>query len=514
MSVKTPENIEAMVEPLTFSVEGHPIFCKNCSDKQQDIGEKDQTMAYKKQEQYDIYFCLFQEPLQRNHELILLAERIDWDDITDRLLPYYSKKGRRAKKIRLMTGLHILKHRFSLSDEDVVKGLHENVYWMAFCGVKLQAGYTSDGRGEVIVRPCSFLEPSTMTKFRRRLGAEGLRALEDSIKGILISEKQICPRTQVVDTTAQPKHIGYPTDTALLDRGRRRLVRTIKSLSGQGVKAGRGLRTFARLSKKVIVELNKLGKDRTQRIETGLRKLSEYAQEVIKRVPRVVEEAQRKVKQLSKRGKQKQAHVIEQLKERLQGDTELLNRVIHQAQERLRGVHVPGKIYSLHEPHVACIRKGKRAKPNEYGTKVLISVDRHGYVVDHKEYASNPQDSELLDEACQRWEQVFRAPAKELAADRGFHVNPRSKSRHLKKIPKVSIPTTGKKPHPAAKTFWFKRLQKQRAKIEPLIGHLKVDYGMERCRYKGFEGDQINVSLASIAWNLRKWGKHLTAQAA
>jgi IS5 family transposase len=514
MSLKRPENIEAMVDPLTFFVEGRPIFCKNCFDKQQDIEVKDQTMAYKKQEQYDIYFRLFQEPLQKNHELILLADRIDWDDITDRLVPYYSRKGRRAKKIRLMAGLHILKHRFALSDEDVVKGLHENVYWMVFCGVKLQARYVSDEGSDVALRPCSFLEPSTMSKFRRRLGAKGMRMLEDSIRGVLISEKQICPRTQVVDTTAQPKHIEYPTDTALLDRGRRRLVSTIKSLSAHGVKVAGGIRTFTRLSKKVIVEINKLGKDRAQRIQTGLRKLSEYAQEVIKRVPRVVDEAQRKVKQLSKRGEYKQARTIERLKKRLQADTELVNRVIHQAHERLRGVHIAGKIYSLHEPHVACIRKGKRAKPNEYGTKVLISVDRHGYVVDHKEYASNPQDSELLDEACQRWEQVFGAPAKELAADRGFHVNPRSKPLHLKKIPKVSIPTTGKKPHPEVKTFWFKRLQKQRAKIEPLIGHLKADYGMERCRYKGFEGDQINVSLASIVWNLRKWGKHLAVQAA
>lgn len=28
---------------------------------------------------------------------------------------------------------------------------------------------------------------------------------------------------------------------------------------------------------------------------------------------------------------------------------------------------------------------------------------------------------------------------------------------------------------------------------------------MNRCRYKGFEGDQINVSLAVIAWNTKKW---------
>jgi IS5 family transposase len=371
-----------------------------------------------------------------------------------------------------------------------------------------------DDSGEVVVRPCRFLDPSTMTKFRRRIGAEGMRVLEGSIREILISEKQICPRTQVVDTTVQAKHIEYPTDTALLDRGRRHLVRMVKSLSAHGVKAGRGIRTFSRVSKKVIVEINKLGKDRAQRIEAGLRKLSEYAQEVVKRVPRVIDHAQSKVKQLRKRGQYKQARVIEQLKERLEAETELVKRVIYQVQERVRGIHIPGKVYSLHEPHVACIRRGKRSKPDEYGAKVLISIDRHGYVVDHKEYASNPHDSELLDEACKGWEEVFGAPAKELSADRGFHVNDRCKGSHLKKIPKVSIPTTGKKPHPQANSFWFKRLQKQRAKIEPVIGHLKTDHGMDRCRYKGFEGDQINVSLASIAWNLRKWGKRLAAQAA
>lgn len=93
-------------------------------------------MAYIKQEQYDIYSHLFQDPLQKNHELLLLADRIDWDKITDRVLPYYSRRGRRPKKIRLMVGLHILKHRFDLSDEEVVQGLHENVYWMSFCGMR------------------------------------------------------------------------------------------------------------------------------------------------------------------------------------------------------------------------------------------------------------------------------------------------------------------------------------------------------------------------------------------
>ena len=466
-------------------------------------------MAYMKQEQYDIYSHLFQDPLQKNHELLLLAERIDWDDIIDRLLPYYSRRGRRSKKIRLMVGLHILKHRFDLSDEEVVQGLHENVYWMGFCGVKLQPRWGSQGEAQ----SCRFLDSSTMTKFRRRLGAEGFRKLEEAIREILISKKRICPRSQFVDTTAQPKHIEYPTDTELLDRGRHRLVQSIRRLFGHGVKGTEGVRSFSRLSRKVIVEVHKLGKERKERIEAGLRKLSGYAQEVVKRVPEVIDHAEKKIRNLYAKGAHKAARAVERLKDKLESDTKLVKRVIQQSRERLRGIHVPNKVYSLHEPHVACIRKGKRATPNEYGTKVLISIDRHGYVVDHQEYASNPQDSELLEEACERWEKTFDRPAKELGADRGFHVKQCAPTPHLAQIEKVSIPTKGKKPHPDKESSWFKRLQKQRAKIEPVIGHLKADHGMDRCRYRGFEGDQINVSLASMSWNLKKWGKHLVANA-
>ena len=509
MGYEKPANIEAMVQFSTFFLERSTpdrveVVCRNNNP----LGEN-QTMAYMKQEQYDIYSHLFQDPLQKNHELLLLAERIDWDDITDRLLPYYSKRGRRPKKIRLMVGLHILKHRFDLSDEEVVQGLHENVYWMGLCGVKLQPRWKHGAEAQ----SCRFLDSSTMTKFRRRLGAEGFREMEDAIREILICKKQLSAKSQIVDTTAQPKHIEYPTDTELLHRGRDRLVHTIRRLHAHGVKGIEGIRSFSRLSRKVIIGIHKLGKDRKGRIEAGLRKLSGYAQEVVKRVPEVIEHTEEKIRNLYAKGAPKAAGAMERLKEKLESESKLVKRVIHQAQERLRGIHVPNKVYSLHEPHVACIRKGKRATPNEYGSKVLISVDRHGYVVDHQEYASNPHDSELLEEACERWEHIFQTPAKELATDRGFHHKEEAAAPHVAHIEKVAIPTKGKTLHPHKETSWFKRLQKQRAKIEPVIGHLKADHGMDRCRYKGFEGDQINVTLATISWNLKKWGKHLVAQA-
>jgi hypothetical protein len=122
-------------------------------------------MVYNRSEQYDIFDQIFQTPLQRYHELILLGQRIVWGWITARLLPSFSKRGHQGRKIRLMAGVHILKNRFGLSDEEVVQGLYESVYWMRFCGVRLQERSVNAGEGREEVLPRLVLESSTMPNF-------------------------------------------------------------------------------------------------------------------------------------------------------------------------------------------------------------------------------------------------------------------------------------------------------------------------------------------------------------
>jgi IS5 family transposase len=63
--------------------------------------------------------------------------------------------------------------------------------------------------------------------------------------------------------------------------------------------------------------------------------------------------------------------------------------------------------------------------------------------------------------------------------------------------------------HADANKKYFRELQRKRASIEPVIGHLKQDHRLNRCRYKGFDGDQINVSLAVTAWNAKKWMRQM-----
>ena len=50
-----------------------------------------------------------------------------------------------------------------------------------------------------------------------------------------------------------------------------------------------------------------------------------------------------------------------------------------------------------------------------------------------------------------------------------------------------------------------RRLCRQRAAIEPIIGHLKQDFRLQRNWLKGSQGDAINLLMAACAWNLRKW---------
>jgi transposase, IS5 family len=44
----------------------------------------------------------------------------------------------------------------------------------------------------------------------------------------------------------------------------------------------------------------------------------------------------------------------------------------------------------------------------------------------------------------------------------------------------------------------------KRAAIEPVIGHLKSNYRMNRNFYKGLQGDIINVLLAAAAMNFKR----------
>ena len=158
------------------------------------------------------------------------------------------------------------------------------------------------------------------------------------------------------------------------------------------------------------------------------------------------------------------------------------------------------KIYSLHEPQVCCIAKGKDHKPYEYGSKVsIVSTATHGVIVGVANHEGNPHDSQTLPSAL---EAAMKNRDKAIACaicDRGYRGN--------KRIGETEIRLPGKAlKHDSAYQRQKKRKQcRRRAAIEPQIGHLKSDFMLSRNWLKGAMGDVINLYMAACAWNLRKW---------
>jgi IS5 family transposase len=339
-----------------------------------------------------------------------------------------------------------------------------------------------------------------MSRFRERIGTDGMKLIENVIKIQLKKDNRISSKTQVVDTTAMEKNIVYPTDTSLLAKGIERVRKVVGRLKNMGLSVA--VRSYARLVRKEILKVNKLGRGRRERIAEATRKLIDYAKKVSKT-------AEVSVRAIKKSATEAMKSLIEAGKESLKEELDKLSKAINQSEKRLAGESVAAseKILSMHEPEVTVIAKGKRGKRYEFGAKVSLSMDRNGYVVGHQEYQENRADVNTLDPALEDWRRTFGDYPDELGADRGYTAS--NPSEALSKVRKVVIPKRGKQRHPDHDKTFFQRVLKTRNKIEPTIGHLKTDHRLDCCRYRGKTGDTLNVALATTAWNLKKWAREM-----
>src|SRR5215207_9557593 len=108
--------------------------------------------------QEDLFRLRLDQLLDQRHELYRLANKIDWSPFEAQFGLLYSDEGRPAIPIRLMVGLHYLKHLFNESDESVVARWVENPYWQYFCGLCYMQHELP-------------IDPSSLSRWRKRVGA-------------------------------------------------------------------------------------------------------------------------------------------------------------------------------------------------------------------------------------------------------------------------------------------------------------------------------------------------------
>ncbi|MGX0904860.1 IS5 family transposase [Roseovarius sp. MBR-79] len=110
------------------------------------------------------------------------------------------------------------------------------------------------------------------------------------------------------------------------------------------------------------------------------------------------------------------------LKLRLQDLVALAKRLLAQKPKDRK------KLYSLHEPAVDCISKGKVHKRYEFGTKITAATTTEGgFVVGMRSLQGNPYDGHTLHEALEQVETLTDQRPDMAFVDRGYRGHPRMK---------------------------------------------------------------------------------------
>jgi len=410
------------------------------------------------EKQGDLFRNRLDQIIDMRHEVVLLAKKINWVRIEERLHKYYSKEGRPGHPIRLMVGLHLLKHMYNLSDEAVCYRWRENPYYQYFSG-------------ETFFQHRFPIERSLMTQFRDRIGeedmsfliAESLRVAYDTGALSLKDVEQV-----IFDTTVQEKAITHPTDAKLM-------LKAIEKLGEAAKTEGIILRqSYVRVAKNAVIRAGRY------RHAKHYRRAMKQEKFLRVRLGRLLRDVERK---------------MAALKMVPPPFTKVFNKA-HQVwlQQKIG----KKKLLSWHAPEVECIGKGKAHKPYEFGCKVSLATNlrpaKGGHFVLHtRAMHGKPYDGHTLKEAIADVTKILGKEPKRFFVDRGYrgHNYPE----------KHKVFRSGQKRGVTAK---IKNDIKRRSAIEPIIGHVKHDGRMARNYLLGTIGDKMNAIFAAVGFNLRQ----------
>lgn len=415
-----------------------------------------------KKKQHDMFRPMLIDFIDTQHELVLLADKMDWKYFENELSPFYSQVGRPSMPVRLMVGCLLLKRMYNLGDETLAEAWIRDPYMQYFCGMThFEHKF-----------PC---DPSDFVHFRKRIGEKGVEkifAYSILIHGEKAQEKQV-----LSDTTVQENNTTFPTDAKLAKRVIDK-CNTLAQSSGINQR-----QSYIRVTKQLVRDtFNPKHPKRVVKARKAGKKLKTIAGRLIRELERELSSEQLALHQ---------------------EELNFYKQII--AQKRTD----KNKIYSIHKPFTCCIAKGKAHKQYEFGNKVgLLTTSKTLIITAIKAFQGNPHDSKTIEPLLEQVKKNDLTLPHEVVYDRG--------GRGKKQIGDTIISTPDNRPLKRDTEYQRKKKRKKfrrRAAIEPVIGHLKTDFRMGQNYLHGSISPQINAFLAATGWNLKKMMLQLKEEA-
>jgi hypothetical protein len=429
----------------------------------------------------------FDKKLNPENRWVKLSNALPWDDLVSIYRKHFPEKemGRPDLNPRLVLGAIIIKHMCDLDDRETVEQISENIYMQYFLG------YSS-------FSDTAPFDASLFVEFRKRLGLEQINALNEKIlqtkleierkksskkdgdnqdRGISILHKG----SLIIDATACPQDISFPTDLNLLNDAREKseqLMDFAFEFSNLEVKP-RNYREIARKSYlKTAQKKSKTRKD----IRYSIRKQLAYLRRNIASINKILDHCQSIP---FDKYQYKYWFVIQHLYE--QQKTMYANKT-HSIENR---------IVSIHQPHVRPIVRGKSNAKVEFGAKINVSlVDVFSFLDDHSWDAYN--EGTRLQNCVEKYKNRYGYYPKEVLVDKIYCT--RTNRAYLKEL-EITLKA---KPlgRPSKKALSNQVSPGERNPIEGKFGQAKTAYGLDRIKARLANTSESWVASIILVLNL------------
>ena len=402
------------------------------------------------------------------HDLIILRHIIPWQPIMERLVPFYNpQKGRTGHSLRLLVATSILCRLRQLSDRKVIENIQENRYMQYFCHVPDQ-------------RLMTFLNPSTLCRFRKRIGTEGTLIIEERVFEHLKRAAVIDADMMLMDTTVLESPIIYPTDIRLIYKAFDKMA---------------ALATEAQLDrwwdhahlKQCWRAYHLTPKDR-------LAYLSEFYAVFVPAFERFAAHL---------------AHLPQSpLRQRWSHLLAVLTILDKQTQQKLAGHrHIDHRLVSLDDLDARPIKKGKSHPSTEFGTTLQMTFNRQGFMITTDNFIGQPNDTTLYGPTLERFRKRMQAYPGTAVTDLGFRSATNLK-RNAQQIDHVFMGRSSDVEEPQQEAC-----RQARSATEGFIAVAKHLRGFARSLYRGLQGAILWTRLSQCAYNLQKFLQLYRAEA-
>lgn len=395
----------------------------------------------------------------RTHDLIILRQIIPWQTIIDSLVPFYNtKKGRIGCSLRTLSAVSILARLRDLSDRKVIEHIQENRYMQYFCHVPDPDLMT-------------FIEASSLCRFRKRVGPQGMGFIENSVFTRLKQAGVIDDTMMLMDSTVLASPILYPTDVTLLRKAFHKMAL---------------LAAKARIEPwwdqdqiKKLWRAYHLDKSKPLAYLCAFYLIFEPALETFA------------------------AHLESLPSDSIQQQwCQLLEALLildEQTQLKLEGQsHIPNRLVSLDDLDARPIQKGKRHPKTEFGTLLQMTFNRQGFIITTENFIGKPDDKTLYGPTLELFRKRMAVSPSGAITDLGYR-SAKNLKLHHEDLDYVFMGQSSD-----VQATQQEACISARSATEGFIAVAKTWRGFARSLYRGLQGTQMWTVLNQCAYNLKK----------